>query len=113
MESIANFKAGDTFRLHVTYKDGPVGSEVPTSLTVAGLTPTCQIRNGTVLVATPVVTILDQGTNPGEFTLHVTAANTATWPTKALQSDIKYTTSGGEIISTDTFKIPVIDRVTA
>jgi len=104
MQSLPEFKHGDTFTLACTYKlDG-----VPASL--AGKALASQIRTvAGELVAGLTVTQGNQTTSPGSFTL--TAAGTAAWPVAGLRCDIQIT-EGATIISSDTFLVPVVQDIT-
>lgn len=112
METLPTLKKGSTFRVKAIYKDGPEGSEVATSLTVAGVTPSCDARVGLDLVDHLTITLADQTAEPGVFYISGTAAQTVLWPAKTIQLDIKYVYGSGEVSHTDTFKLPVIERVT-
>lgn len=105
MQSLPDFKHGDTFTLACTYKlDG-----VPASLT--GKTLASQIRTiAGELVAGLTVTQGNQITSPGSFTL-TAAAGTAAWPVAGLRCDIQIT-EGATIISSDTFLVPVVQDIT-
>ena len=107
MNSLAQFKRGDTFSLTATYKVAGVAS----SLT--GMTVTAQIRQvyGLSLVDNFIVTVLDQSAYVGQFVLTPVTADTSAWPLGSLVADIKI--SYGEAVKhSDSFLVPVIDRVT-
>lgn len=103
MKSIKNFKRGDTMLLTVTYKVDGVPADVST-ITIASQVRT---QSGS-LVATMVVTKLG---STGQFTLAPTVSDTSDWPLGNLLCDIEFTQSGN-IRSTETFGIVVIEEIT-
>lgn len=107
MNSLAQFKRGDTFSLACTWKQ----SGVATSIT--GLTIAAQIRNpyGMSLVADLSVVAGNQTTNPGAFILVASNPDTSDWPIGSLICDLQIT-NGSTIRSSDSFLIPVIEDVT-
>lgn len=109
MQLLPAIKIGDTFSAVVTYRDA---TGVPINLTTAAVVPSSQVRDGNnTLVATLTVAILNQTTNPGQYTL---TADTTLWPPNTqLVSDIKYVTGGTVITHSDRFGVPTISAVTA
>lgn len=107
MTKLPEFKTGDTYLLACTYKvDG-------SAVDLSSYSIACQIRTAAdVLIATATVEIdPDQVANIGKFTVSVTAANTADWPTGDHIMDIE-TTLGGVVKSTETFIQPVVRDIT-
>ena len=103
MKSIKNFKRGDTMLLTVTYKvDG-----TPADISTISIASQVRKQYGS-LVATMVVTKLG---STGQFTLAPTDSDTSEWPLGNLLCDIEFTQSGN-IRSTETFGITVIEEVT-
>ena len=103
MKSIKNFKRGDTMLLTVTYKVDGTASDIST-IDIAS-----QIRTQSgSLVETMVVTKLEE---TGQFTLEPTTSDTSAWPLGNLLCDIEFTQSGN-IRSTETFGIVVIEEIT-
>jgi len=103
-KSIGEFKRGDTFALHCTYKL----DSIPASVDLIDIK--CQIRekNGN-LIAVLDVHKLDQKTNAGEFSL--TAKETEIWPITTALCDIEY--SDGEFVnSSETFFIEILRDIT-
>lgn len=107
MNSLAQFKRGDTFSLTATYKVLGIASSL------AGMTISAQIRQvyGLSLVDNFTITVLDQSAYTGQFSLIPSVADTSTWPVGSLIADIKIS-AGGAVKHSDSFIIPVVDRVT-
>lgn len=103
MKAIKNFKRGDTMLLTVTYKVDGVAADIST-IDIAS-----QVRtlNGS-LIATMVVDKLE---TTGQFTLTPDVQDTSTWPLGNLLCDIEFTQSGN-IRSTETFGIIVVEEIT-
>lgn len=49
----------------------------------------------------------------GQYALRATPADTAQWPLGGLSADIRYTDSGGRVMTTRTFPVRVEERITA
>jgi len=101
MQSVPH-KRGDTFLFNAVLTD----AGVPVDITNIDIR--CQIRDKDTLVATAVVTKAVPNSD-GAFSLRV--SDTTAWPIKTLLSDIEYTING-QIISTETFEIPVTKDIT-
>lgn len=96
-------KRGDTFRYQV--KHTVAGVVEPTT----GWTIACQIRDSAgSLVATP--TVVERDDAAGLFELLV--ANTTAWPIGTLRLDVQYTLPDGDIVSTPTVYVPVVEDIT-
>lgn len=109
MATSMQHKRGDTLEIACT----ETAAGVPVDLT--GYTVAAQVRTraGDELVDTATVTLADQGTSPGEFTVTVAAARTALWePGRELDLDIQYTAPGGTVWSSGTISITVVRDVT-
>lgn len=109
MQSLCPFRVGDTFSLLVTYYDG-LGE--PIDLVAQSIVPSSQVRTGAgALIATLDVTVLNQTTNKGQYTL--SCADTTTWPENAqLYADIKYVTGGTVTTHTDRFGVLTAEGIT-
>lgn len=107
MQSLSDFKRGDTFSLVCVWKE----NGTPTS--IAGLTIVSQIRKqvGKTLVASLTVVPSDQTAHPGQFTL-VAPTSTSGWPVGLLVCDFQIT-QGDVVRSSETFQIRVIEDVSA
>jgi len=107
MQTLAPFKRGDSFSLTCTYQV----AGVPASL--SGMTVTAQIRNsyGLTLIDNFTITVLDQTSYIGQFVMVPNTADTSGWPLGSLLCDIKISASGVTKHS-DSFSIPVVERVT-
>jgi hypothetical protein len=86
-------------------------SDVPIDLT--GYTVTCELRDASLTLASAAtVTMLDQVTDPGRFTITVPAASTETWTAgRALRMDVRIE-SPSRVDYTDTWLIDVVERIT-
>lgn len=62
-------------------------------------------RNDSILAAL-TVTVTDAAA--GQFTLGATAAQTATWPPGAYRFDVRFTSAGGVVDSTDSTPLQVL-----
>ena len=106
MQTLSEFKRGDTFQIACTYKVNDVAQSV------TGFTISSQVRDTLGnLVATLQATLANQGTSPGLFYLAPVNPDTAGWQTGPLLCDIQIT-SGGVIRSSATFAIPVVEDIT-
>ncbi len=111
-------KRGDT--LSWTCCRGPASARVD----LTGYTIAAQVRRKTAAMASPgalvetltVVVDADQTTNPGKFVVSATASQTAAWLVDAAQvvlvCDIQYTSSGGQVSSSATFEVLVVEDIT-
>lgn len=106
MQSLSNFKRGDTFSLACVWKE----NGMPSAIT--GLSIVSQIRKqvGKSLVANLTVVPANQTTNPGHFTLVASNSDTSTWPTGLLICDFQIT-QGDVVRSSETFQIRVVEDV--
>lgn len=102
-------KVGDSLSWAITLKDDVTGT--PVNLT--GFTVTSQFRtlSGT-LIATAVITIANQGTNPGEFTLVIADGNVFRDAPKPVFTDIQFVDGGGLTTSSDLIKLKLIQDIT-
>ncbi len=96
------FKRGDTFLLEGTVTQGSTPKDI------TGWTIRSQVRNGEALVASLEVLYTDRLL--GKYQLRATT--TSNWPARTLLCDIEYTTSSGQIASTETFEIEVAADIT-
>jgi hypothetical protein len=107
------FKRGDTYLLTCTYKiDG-----TPVSLTGKTMRAQIRTRRGDLVAELNATAAVDQGANPGQFTLTPVDPNTSGWQAGTYERpdfhliDIEIT-DGGTITSSETFIQPVIEDVT-
>lgn len=96
------FKRGDTFLLEGTVTQNSTPQDI------TGWTIRSQVRNGPVLIAALTVNYLDRAL--GKYQLRFD--NTSNWPVRSLQCDIEYTTSSGQVVSSETFDIEVAADIT-
>ena len=101
MSEVLTVKRGDTFKLSCTYLVGGVAAALPPVIR-------SQIRYQGALVAELTVVVVDAAA--GRYNLSF--ADTSLWPLDSLQQDIQYTTAAGDVMSTDTFYVKVIEDVT-
>ena len=101
MTARITIKRGDTFAVQGTVSG--LGAGGLTDWTIKA-----QVKMGRSLICTLGVTIIDVVNGIYQLTY----TNTASWPTTILQSDIKYTTNTGQVISTETFEIECRSGVT-
>lgn len=102
--SLPDFKRGDSLRLACTYEvDGR-----PTALTDTTVEAQVRRRNGE-LIATLIVQLADQTTDPGRFDL--SADPTDAWPLGGALLDIKFTV-GGVVTRSQTASLPIVEKVT-
>jgi hypothetical protein len=107
--STMQHKRGDAFEPECT----EMAAGVPVNLT--GYTVTSQIRTraGDELVDTATVTLADQTTDPGKFTVEVAKARTALWvPGQDLEWDVEFTPPNGKSWSSGTVTITVVKDIT-
>jgi hypothetical protein len=83
-----------------------------TPINLTGYTVTSQFRagNALTLAGTATVTLADQGTDPGEFTLSVPASTTVDW-TGNVVFDLRFSI-GSTVIHTETVLVEVVPRIT-
>lgn len=108
MQTLAPFKRGDSFLLTCTYKVEGIAQSV------IGLDIASQLRNsyGMSLVDDFTVTVLEDGeTNIGKFAISPSNQDTSGWPLGSLLCDVKLGSSGAWKHS-DSFSIPVVERIT-
>jgi len=108
MQSVAH-KVGDSLQWHLTLRDDTSG--LPINLT--GGTVTAELRglDGTLLVA-PVLTLMDQGTNPGEFDMLVADGEIFRLAPEPLFCDIQFELTPGIVTSSETFIVDLAQDVT-
>lgn len=102
-----NQKVGDSLSWAVVLKDDLTG--VPVNLTGSTLKSQLRGLDGTLL-ATPVLTVSNQGTNPGEFSMTIVDGEIFRTAPVPLFCDIQITTAG-LITSSDTFIVNLIQDV--
>jgi hypothetical protein len=101
MSEVLTVKRGDTFKLSCTYLVDGVAAALPPGIK-------SQIRYNGVLVAELTATVVDAPT--GRYDLSF--GDTTEWPVDTLQQDIEYTTSAGDVMSTETFYVRVREDIT-
>lgn len=103
--TLGNTKRGDTFLLACTYKENA------TPVDLSDFDIQSQVRDSMgALVEQLVVSLADQGTAPGVFTL-APSSNPPDWPVDLLTCDVQFT-KDGVVRSTQTFEIPVEQDIT-
>lgn len=103
MKAINNFKRGDTMLLAVTYKvDG-----IPADISTIDIASQIRTQNGSLIATMDV----DKLVATGQFTLTPVNPDTSAWPLGNLLCDIEFTQSGN-IRSTETFGIVVVEEIT-
>jgi hypothetical protein len=109
MTTTIQHKRGDTLEIECTESaDG-----TPVNLTGYTVEAQVRTRGGDELVDDATVTLADQGTSPGVYTVSVAAARTALWePGRPLDLDVQYTAPGGTVWSSGTISITVIRDIT-
>lgn len=93
---------------------GVVSDSTYTPISLTGYTITAQFRDeyGT-LEGTATITLADQGTDPGEFTLSVAAADTVGWPAKQnILFDLRVASPGARVDYSETIVVRVVARQT-
>lgn len=86
-------------------------SDVPIDLTGYTLTSQARDTRGT-LVGTATISVSNQGTDPGEFTLSVPATTTDDWSEGTVLFDVRLESGGGVVDYTETVAIRVLPRQT-
>lgn len=84
------------------------------AIDLTGYTLTSQARDtGGTLAGTATITVSDQGTDPGEFTLTVPATTTDDWTAgTTVLFDLRLASGGGIVDYTETIAIRVLPRQT-
>lgn len=96
------FKRGDTFKLSCTYLIDGVPAQLPDNVR-------SQIRHHGTLICELQVDVVDAPN--GQYTL--TCADSKNWSVGAVyRCDIEYSSNGGNVASTDTFTIKVVEKET-
>jgi len=104
LPNIPEIKRGDTLKMSGVYKIAGVASSL------AGFTVACQVRDlNNKLVQTLAVTLGNQGTDPGSFTL---SAGEIDWRPSTYFCDVEFTDATNFVRSTQTFVIPVVQDIT-
>jgi hypothetical protein len=103
MGVIIPFKRGDTFIVEGTVRINGVAQNI-TGWTIRSK---AKVSNGTLVQNFTV-----QYTSPATGVYRLVANDTTAWPIKDLECDIEYLTSGGQIVSTETFTIQVAKDIT-
>lgn len=97
------FKRGDTFLASCTYSVADVPAPLPGAIL-------SQVRDrNDKLIQALTVSIIDA--SAGQYTLGATAAQTAAWPIAALFCDVQYTDGAGNVSSTATFQLDMLQDV--
>lgn len=99
-----NLKQGDTVDWVVTLNESGAAVDI-TSYTISA-----QIRNGDTLIFTLTVTVIDAAN--GQFRLSATPAQSDLWPSGSHSSDIEFIDDTGNVFSTETFTVVVIEDIT-
>jgi len=97
-------KRGDTFKV-----DGQHTDIAGNPLSLTGSTVASAMQLGAVRVVL-LVTVIDAA--QGTFTLGRTAAQTADLSVGLWLSDVEFTNGSGEVVSTDTFIVSIVEDIT-
>lgn len=98
-------KRGDTLTINGTRTDRTTGAAV----SLVGASVACEIKIGATRQALGVE-ILDAAS--GTFRLSLDAETTASLRVGLWRSDVEFTDASGQVVSTDTFLLQVIEDVT-
>lgn len=101
--SMKRAKRGDTFALTVTRLDA-AGNPV----SLAGVTVACKMRSGSASITLTTAITNAAG---GVVALSAAPAATVNWAPGVYSCDVQYST-GGDVQSSDTFEIEVVEDVT-
>jgi len=97
-------KKGDTLEWVITL------TESASAVDISDFSIRAQIRQKTTLIATLTTTITNA--SGGVFSLTATATSTASWTVGTHSCDIEFTDAAGDIFSTETFKLKLIEDIT-
>jgi hypothetical protein len=103
-------KIGDSLQWHLTLRDDTTG--LPVNLTGGTLAAELRGLNGGTPI-TPVLTLANQGTNPGEFDLVVADGEVFRTAPQPLFCDIQFELTPGIVTSSETFIVALIPDITA
>lgn len=109
MTTTIEHKRGDAFEIECTESADGV------AVNLTGYTVEAQVRTrgGDELVDDATITLADQGTSPGVFTLYIAPARTALWePGRPIDLDVQFTPPNGKSWSSGTISIAVIQDIT-
>lgn len=93
---------------------GAITDDAGDAVDLTGYTVTSEVRSADrELVSTADITLADQGTSPGVFTVEVSAADTADWTAGArLLFDVRVQSASARVDYTETIAIDVVERQT-
>jgi|TARA_S200002703_G_scaffold80215_1_gene69142 hypothetical protein len=97
-------KKGDTLEWVISL------TENAAAVDISDFSIRAQIRQTSTLIATLTTTITNA--SGGVFSLTATATNTASWTVGTHSCDIEFTDNSGDVFSTETFKLKLIDDIT-
>ena len=106
-----NQKVGDSLQWHLTLTDDETG--LPINLTGGVIAIELRGLNGVPLGAQPVLTPMNQGTNPGEFDVVLADGDVFRTAPQPLFCDIQFELTPGIVTSSETFKIRLLPDITA
>lgn len=96
-------KQGDTLEWVITLTEGGVVADI-TDWSIRA-----HIRQNDTLISALTVTLTDSSN--GVFVLSATAAQTDTWSAGTHSCDIEFTDSSGEVFSTETFSVTILEDI--
>lgn len=96
-------KQGDTLEWVITLTESGAVADI-TDWTIRA-----HIRQNDTLISALTVTMTD--TPNGVFVLSATAAQTDTWSAGSHSCDIEFTDSSGEVFSTETFGVTILEDI--
>lgn len=96
-------KRGDTLRIAGTYRPNGVAASL------GGVTVACDMKRGTTVES---LTCAVTGLDAGEFEAVLSATETANLPLGLWSSDVQFTDLDGNVTSTQTYTIEIVEDVT-
>ena len=96
-------KQGDTLEWVITL------TENESTVDITDWSIRAHIRQNDTLISALVVTLTDSPN--GVFVLSATAAQTDTWSAGSHSCDIEFTDSSGEVFSTETFGVSILEDI--
>lgn len=92
---------------------GALADDAGVAVDLTGYTLTAQVRDASrSLITEATVTLADQITSPGVFSVVVGASDTAAWPLATLLTDVRVVSPSGHVDYTETIRIDVKERQT-
>lgn len=108
MSTVFKLKRGDTFEVRFVWKQ----TESNTPVNLVGVSPRCHIRNKDRELVLDASIYLTTTPEQGLIVLKIPPSKTKLFPLEKLVFDLELTFSNGDVISSDTFTIQVIEDIT-